>query len=119
MEPPSDDDEDGEGGIDLNVPVPTPTPSMSMAENKKRPYRDIKVTKDYILREFSKDVNPIELKWHRDKEDRIVEIVGKTDWKVQIENRLPTSLNESVFIPKGEWHRLIKGNGKLVLKIYK
>jgi hypothetical protein len=119
MEPPSDDDEDGEGGIDLNVPVPTPTPSMSMAENKKRPYRDIKVTKDYILREFSKDVDPIELKWHRDKEDRIVEIVGKTDWKVQIENKLPTSLNESVFIPKGEWHRLVKGNGKLVLKIYK
>jgi mannose-6-phosphate isomerase-like protein (cupin superfamily) len=28
-------------------------------------------------------------------------------------------MNESIFIPKGEWHRLIKGNNKLVLKIHK
>jgi hypothetical protein len=111
MEPaPNEDEDDDVDNISLS--------DLGLEENK-RPYRDIKVTKDYILREFSKDVNPIELKWHRDKEDRIVEIVGKTDWEVQIENQLPTSLNESVFIPKGEWHRLIKGNGKLVLKIYK
>jgi hypothetical protein len=111
MEPaPNEDEDDDVDNISLS--------DLGLEENK-RPYRDIKVTKDYILREFSKDVDPIELKWHRDKEDRIVEIVGKTDWKVQIENQLPTSLNESVFIPKGEWHRLVKGNGKLVLKIYK
>jgi hypothetical protein len=118
MEPPSDDDEDEEGGIDLNVPTPTPTPAM-FAEGNKKPYKNLKETKDYIIREFSKNVSPTELKWHRDREDRIVEIVGKTDWKIQLENQLPTSINESIFIPKGEWHRLIKGNDKLVLKIYK
>ncbi len=56
----------------------------------------------YIIREFNKNVDPIELKWHRDREDRIVEIVGKTDWKIQLEDQLPTSMNESIFIPKGE-----------------
>jgi len=122
MEPPSgddDDDEDGGSGIDLNVPRPVPAPAMSMAEGNKKPYKDLKVTKDYIIREFNKNVDPIELKWHRDREDRIVEIVGKTDWKIQLEDQLPTSMNESIFIPKGEWHRLIKGNNKLVLKIHK
>jgi hypothetical protein len=112
MEPTPNEDED-EDDID-NISLA----DLGLEENKK-PYKDLKVTKDYILREFNKDVNPIELKWHRDKEDRIVEIVGKTDWKIQLENQLPTSINESIFIPKGEWHRLIKGNGTLVLKINK
>jgi hypothetical protein len=90
-----------------------------MMPESTRPYRDLEVTNEYIVREFNKNINPIELKWHRDREDRIVEIIGKTDWKIQLENQLPTSLNESIFIPKGEWHRLVKGNNKLVLKIYK
>ncbi len=102
MEPMAEEDED----------------DMELYESE-RPYRDLKVTKDYIIREFNENIDPIELKWHRDREDRIVEIVGKTDWKIELENQLPTSLNESIFIPKGEWHRLVKGNNKLVLKIYK
>jgi len=87
-------------------------------ENTK-PYRDLKVTDKYIIREFNADIDPIELKWHRDREDRIVEIVGNTDWKIQLEDQLPTSINESIFIPKGQWHRVIKGNGTLTLKINK
>ena len=57
--------------------------------------------------------------WHRDDEDRTVEILGETDWKLQLDNELPTSLNESIFIPRHHWHRVIKGNGNLKLKIYK
>ena len=56
---------------------------------------------------------------HRDKEDHIIEIIGKTDWKIQLENQLPTSINKPISIPKGEWHRLIKGDGTLTLKILK
>jgi hypothetical protein len=89
------------------------------SNSKKKPYKNVEITESYIIREFDKNIDPIELKWHRDREDRIVEIVGKTDWKVQLENKLPISLNESIFIPKGEWHRLIKGNGTLTLKIHK
>ena len=84
-----------------------------------RPYTDIEVTDEYIIREFNENIDPIELMWHRDDEDRVVEIVGKTDWKIQLDNQLPTSLNESIFIPRHEWHRAIKGTGNLKLKIYK
>ena len=83
------------------------------------PYKDIEVTDTYIIREFSKNIDPIELKWHRDREDRLVEIVGKTNWMLQLENKLPTSMNQPIFIPKGEWHRVIKGEGILILKISK
>jgi hypothetical protein len=84
-----------------------------------KPYIDIEVTDKYIIREFSENIDPIELKWHRDREDRLVEIIGETDWQVQLENQLPTSINQHIKIPKGEWHRIIKGNGSLKLKIYK
>jgi hypothetical protein len=87
-------------------------------ENKK-PYRDIKITDKYIIREFNENIDPIELMWHRDNEDRIVEIIGKTDWKIQLDNQLPTSMNESISIPKHMYHRLIKGTGNLKLKIHK
>jgi hypothetical protein len=88
-----------------------------MGENEIRPYKDIEITDKYIIREFSENIDPIELKWHRDREDRTVEIIGETDWMIQLENQLPTSMNQPIFISKGEWHRVIKGNGTLKLKI--
>ena len=83
------------------------------------PYTDIEVTDKYIIREFNENIDPIELLWHRDDESRTIEILGETDWKLQLDNELPTSLNESIFIPRHEWHRVIKGTGTLKLKIYK
>lgn len=88
-------------------------------KSKTKPYKDLEVTNEHIIREFDENIDPIELKWHRDNEDRIVEIVGETDWKIQLENQLPVSMNQPISIPKGEWHRVIKGNGKLTLKIIK
>jgi hypothetical protein len=82
------------------------------------PYTDIEVTDKYIIREFNENIDPIELLWHRDNESRTIEILGETDWKVQLDNELPTSLNESIFIPRHHWHRVIKGNGNLKLKIH-
>ena len=84
-----------------------------------KPYTDLEITDDYIIREFGDNIDPIELMWHRDDEDRIVEIIGNTDWKLQLDNSLPTSLQERIFIPKHEWHRVIKGTGTLKLKINK
>ena len=88
-------------------------------DEDKKPYTDIEVTDKYIIREFNENIDPIELMWHRDNEDRIVEIIGKTDWKIQLDNQLPTSMNESISIPKHMYHRLIKGTGNLKLKIHK
>ncbi len=55
------------------------------------PYTDIEVTDKYIIREFSENIDPIELLWHRDDEDRTVEILEDTDWKLQLEDQLPIS----------------------------
>ena len=64
------------------------------------PYTDIEVTDKYIIREFNENIDPIELMWHRDNEDRTIEIIGDTDWKVQLDNKLPTSLKEHIFIKR-------------------
>jgi len=71
-----------------------------------KPYTDIEITDKYIIREFNENIDPIELMWHRDDENRLVEIIGETDWKLQL-------------VPKHEWHRVIKGTGTLKLKIHK
>ena len=84
-----------------------------------KPYIDLEITDSYIIREFFQDIDPIELLWHRDDENRIVEIMGKTNWMIQLENQLPISINEPIFIPKHMWHRVIKGTDSLRLKIYK
>ena len=63
-----------------------------------RPYKDLEVTDQNIIREFDENIDPIELLWHRDDEDRTIEIIGETDWQVQLDNQLPTSLNQRIFI---------------------
>ena len=73
----------------------------------------------YIVRTFSSDVAEEELVWHRDKENRYVEAMHDTDWKFQLDNDLPIDLsNKKLFIPKETYHRLIKGTGDLVVKIW-
>ena len=56
---------------------------------------------------------------HRDDENGTIELIGNTDWKIQLENQLPTSLNNPIFIERHQWHRVIKATGNLRLKIYK
>ena len=83
-----------------------------------QPYKDLEITDSYIIREFSQNIDPIELMWHRDDEDRTIEILGETDWAIQLDNNLPTSLNDRIFIKRHQWHRVIKGTGNLLLKIH-
>ena len=64
-------------------------------------------------------VNPEDLKWHIDEEDRIIEPIEKTDWLFQFDNQLPFPIDSKIEIKKGTWHRIIKGTGELVLKIVK
>jgi len=84
-----------------------------------RPYTDIETTEEYIIREFDDNIDPIELMWHRDDEDRTLEILEETDWLIQLDDNLPTSLKGPIFIPRHMWHRTIKGTGLLKIKIYK
>ena len=84
-----------------------------------KPYKDIEVGSNYVIREFDENIDPIELMWHRDREDRIVEVIEGNNWMVQLDNELPKKLvkENKVFIPKGVYHRIIKGEGDLKVKI--
>jgi hypothetical protein len=82
-----------------------------MAEN---PYSD-----DGDKRVFSKDVDPEELKWHRDEEDRTVVPLNQNDWQFQRDNCLPEPMSKEIEIKRGEWHRVIKGTTDLEVKIIK
>jgi hypothetical protein len=84
-----------------------------------KPYKDLEVTDQYIIREFNENIDPIELLWHRDDEDRTIEILEGIDWMIQLDNQLPILLNSHIFIPRHMWHRTIKGTGPLKIKIYK
>lgn len=82
-------------------------------------WQEVELEKDTVVRTFGEAIDPIELKWHRDDEDRTVVAVNNSDWQIQLENRLPISLDVPIFIERGEWHRLIKGTGELKVKIIK
>lgn len=71
------------------------------------------------LRIFSKEIKQDQLVWHRDREDRLVEVIGKTDWQFQFDNELPQPLKTKLFIPKGIYHRIIKGKTTLKIKVNK
>ena len=72
-----------------------------------------------IKRTFLPDVESDELKWHQDLKDRKVTILESGNWKFQMEDELPIKLQvaEQIFIPKFAWHRVIKGDGRLVVEI--
>ena len=87
-----------------------------------RPYVDLEINNKYVIREFSQNIDPIELMWHRDNEDRTVEVLeAGNGWKFQYDEQLPLEFKQGVriFIHKHDWHRVIKGKGNLILKIEK
>jgi hypothetical protein len=71
------------------------------------------------IRTFSKEVDSDELKWHRDREDRVVTPVGSNDWMFQRDNQLPQPIDGEIKVAKGEWHRVIKGTTDLVVRVQK
>ena len=73
-----------------------------------------------IIRQFDEDVNDDELIWHRDKRTREITVLEGSGWQLQLDNQLPKELQRGRLykIPKMEYHRLIKGTGKLVVKIW-
>ena len=82
-------------------------------------YTQENVTDNKFKRVFSSDVSEKELVWHRDKENRIVEVLEDTDWYFQMDNELPTPLKKGVKfeIPKETFHRVIKGSSDLKILI--
>ena len=70
------------------------------------------------IREFSSNVDELDLVWHQDKEDRLVEVLEGEGWKFQRDNNIPVDMKigDRIFIPEGEIHRIIKGTTNLKIK---
>ena len=83
------------------------------------PFQENKISDNKFIRVFSQDTDSGEYMWHRDREDRIIESIETTDWKIQIDNELPKIMEGEVFIPMGVYHRLIKGTGDLKINLTK
>lgn len=83
-----------------------------------KPYSQ-EINGDLIKRNFEENVDVDDLVWHRDKRDRLVTVLEGSNWYLQMENELPVLLekNQQYFIPKEQFHRVIKGNGNLKIDI--
>jgi hypothetical protein len=83
------------------------------------PFQETKLGNNIFIREFSQNTDSGEFMWHRDREDRIIESIETTDWKIQLDNELPKNIEGEIFIPMGVYHRLIKGTNELKIKLVK
>ena len=72
-----------------------------------------------IIREFSNQVNSMELVWHRDTKDRVIEVLEGDGWKFQLDNELPVELKKGdrFQIQKEVYHRIQRGKTNLKIKI--
>ena len=84
------------------------------------PFKQTRLDENTILRVFSESVDTSELVWHRDHNDRLVEVVEGEGWKIQLENDIPREMTAGsrFFVPAGEYHRVIKGRGDLRVRIF-
>jgi len=83
------------------------------------PFQETKLNNNEFIREFKQDTDSGDFTWHRDRESRIIESIGETDWMIQIDNELPKQIRGEVFIPMDIYHRIIKGTGDLKIKLKK
>jgi hypothetical protein len=85
----------------------------------KKVYRDLMLAENVKYRRILNEGASDECTWHRDEKDRIVQIVEGSGWKIQFDNQLPVTVNpgDRIRILAQEWHRVIPGNGDLLMII--
>lgn len=105
--------------MDIEKRQTTMTPKLTT-----KPYTDTEYTQHgtgvkYIIRTFSNSVDEDELVWHRDHSSRSVHVLSGSGWKLQKDDKLPQPLEmgKDYFILKNQYHRLLKGEEDLVLRI--
>lgn len=83
-----------------------------------RPYSE-KIKGNIKERVFKENTDTSELVWHRDKKDREVKVMESNGWMFQMDNELPIVLKEGdvVNIPKNTYHRILRGQGDLKIRI--
>ena len=85
----------------------------------KLPFEEEHIKENEFIRVFKQETDSVDFMWHRDKEDRIISPIGETNWRIQLDNELPKVIEKEIYIPKGVYHRLIKGNDDLKIKLIK
>ena len=83
------------------------------------PFTQHEIGENIFIREFSKDVLSEELVWHRDRKNRIIEVIHGKNWQLQLDNQMPVSLVEGLKyeIPANTYHRVKRGTTNLTVKI--
>jgi quercetin dioxygenase-like cupin family protein len=83
-----------------------------------KPYTE-EVKGNTRTRVLQENVESHELVWHRDRNDRLVEVIQSKGWMFQYDNGLPFEIKSGdiIVIPKESYHRVIKGQGDLVIEI--
>lgn len=76
------------------------------------------------LRTFSKDLEPEQMQWHWDEEDRDFIVLQSSGWKFQRDNQNPIEMKpgDVISVKEGEYHRGIKPDPcheDLVIKLRK
>lgn len=87
----------------------------------KKPYFERRIDDRTFERVFSASLDEEELVWHRDKENREIEVISGLNWKFQYDNCLPAVIKpgDKIWVEKNEWHRIIKGDTNLKLVVHK
>jgi cupin superfamily acireductone dioxygenase involved in methionine salvage len=94
---------------------------IEQMEDKFLPFTEERISYNEIIRTFESKYPDHLFKWHQDDEDRIIEALEDTDWRFQFDNEIPITLQKGrqIKIPKGVYHRLIKGNDNSIrIKVY-
>jgi len=84
-----------------------------------KPYTEILLENGNRFRVFAESVDTSDLVWHQDQNDRKIYVHESRGWELQFDNQLPLVLEtgNAYTVPRDTWHRVIKGNGNLVLQI--
>lgn len=91
---------------------------IDMINDQTKPFTEERF-EGYIIRHFDASYPDHLFKWHWDEEDRTLQALEDSDWRFQYDNELPIPIltGIDISIPKGVIHRLVKGTGKLSIKI--
>lgn len=83
-----------------------------------KPYSE-RLDDGIIIRSFSELTPEDEFVWHRDHNDREIVATTGRGWKIQFDNQMPEEIKigKTFYVKKGEYHRLLKGNDNLTLRI--
>lgn len=83
------------------------------------PFNQVIINTNEYIRTFKRDVIDSELVWHRDRNDRKVEVIFGEDWLFQLEGCLPIEMRvgDVYEIPACTFHRIKRGSTDLIVRI--